>query len=130
MIKLAKKCKKFIDKWLKALRSGQYEQTIHQLCLIDETGPRYCCLGVACEILGATPQEMHDLRAGLPEELELDIPEFFLKDSLAYEFFTTYLPALNDAEKVSVMGSRYQADGEFHSFEEIADIIEKHVTYE
>jgi hypothetical protein len=33
-------------KWIAALRSGKYKQTIHTL-----KGPSgYCCLGVACEI--------------------------------------------------------------------------------
>jgi hypothetical protein len=35
-------------KWLKALRSGKYNQTKGQLK--DETG--YCCLGVLCEVKG------------------------------------------------------------------------------
>ena len=33
-------------KWVKALRSGKYKQTIGHLA--DETG--FCCLGVACEL--------------------------------------------------------------------------------
>jgi hypothetical protein len=36
------------EAWLAALESGEYTQTI--LMLADETG--YCCLGVACELLG------------------------------------------------------------------------------
>jgi hypothetical protein len=33
-------------KWVKALRSGKYEQTTHQL----KSDEGYCCLGVACEV--------------------------------------------------------------------------------
>ena len=39
--------KKEMKKWIKALRSGDYDQT--KKCLQDEKG--YCCLGVACEVL-------------------------------------------------------------------------------
>ena len=34
------------EKWLKALRSGEYKQT--KQCLKDEVG--YCCLGVLCDL--------------------------------------------------------------------------------
>ena len=35
------------EKWLQALESGKYEQTTMQLC---DAG-KYCCLGVACELV-------------------------------------------------------------------------------
>jgi hypothetical protein len=39
------------SKWVKALRSGKYEQGTHWLEKEkDEGGKTYCCLGVACEI--------------------------------------------------------------------------------
>lgn len=40
----------FKKKWLKALRSGKYAQGATAL----RDGTRYCCLGVACHIAGAT----------------------------------------------------------------------------
>jgi hypothetical protein len=36
------------EKWIAALRSGEYEQTFGKL--FDGTG--YCCLGVLCKVLG------------------------------------------------------------------------------
>lgn len=42
----AKLPKEFKVKWLKALRSGKYQQTKHTL----HDGNGYCCLGVACNI--------------------------------------------------------------------------------
>jgi hypothetical protein len=33
------------EAWLKALESGEFNQTTGQL---EEPGPKYCCLGVAC----------------------------------------------------------------------------------
>lgn len=41
------------EKWLKALRSGQYKQTIGALKRQSENGDcRYCCLGVLCDVSG------------------------------------------------------------------------------
>lgn len=42
------KGKKFIRKWVKALRSGKYIQGTGRL----RVGDSYCCLGVACDISG------------------------------------------------------------------------------
>lgn len=40
-----------IKKWVKALRSGMYLQGHQRLAYLDYEGvPRYCCLGVACEV--------------------------------------------------------------------------------
>ena len=37
------------DKWVAALRSGEFEQTQEVLVLEDDDGKKsYCCLGVAC----------------------------------------------------------------------------------
>ena len=36
------------EKWLKALESGKYEQGNGKLCKDN----KYCCLGVACDVLG------------------------------------------------------------------------------
>lgn len=35
------------DRWVNALRSGDYEQGTH--CLLSESGS-YCCLGVLCDL--------------------------------------------------------------------------------
>ena len=42
-----------VKKWVKALRSGDYQQGIEYLCNEDEISGNftYCCLGVACDIL-------------------------------------------------------------------------------
>src|SRR5688572_11537418 len=48
---------KALVKWVDALLSGEFEQTNGQLCREDhdsalpETILRYCCLGVACEVM-------------------------------------------------------------------------------
>ena len=40
--------KKFMKKWTKALRSGNYDQGTGTL--LDDG--HFCCLGVACDIVG------------------------------------------------------------------------------
>lgn len=53
--------KEIADKWIAALRSGEYTQTKGHLCLAEEYTagppsnrrtypPGYCCLGVLCEV--------------------------------------------------------------------------------
>lgn len=37
-------------KWLKALRSGEYEQTAGYLCRIGKEYDSFCCLGVLCDL--------------------------------------------------------------------------------
>lgn len=44
MKKLSKK--ELIEKWIEALRSGEYKQTVGKLVRNN----KYCCLGVLCEI--------------------------------------------------------------------------------
>ena len=42
-----------VKKWVKALRSGEYQQGYENLCKEDEISGdfEFCCLGVACDIL-------------------------------------------------------------------------------
>ena len=53
MAKIKKLPKPFKNKWLKALRSGDYEQGTDYLNYRHEGGTNaFCCLGVACDISG------------------------------------------------------------------------------
>lgn len=47
--------KSVMKKWVKALRSGKYEQGIHYL----NNGDKYCCLGVLCEVLEIKKVKTH-----------------------------------------------------------------------
>lgn len=58
--------------WVRALRSGQYEQT-KKGALIYQTDDQeygYCCLGVLCEIQGMMPSD-GDMNVSQIEELEV-----------------------------------------------------------
>jgi len=39
-----------LNKWVKALRSGNYRQSTGYLRSEDEKGYKYCCLGALCDI--------------------------------------------------------------------------------
>lgn len=49
------------DKWIAALRSGEYKQGNSRLRYDDELGSSFCCLGVLCEVMG---KEVHRSRLG------------------------------------------------------------------
>jgi len=63
-------------KWLTALKSGEYEQTINGV-LKDPYTNSYCCLGVACVALGIPARE-HDDHVFFRGETEL-APEEVVK---------------------------------------------------
>lgn len=46
--------KEFAEKWVAALRGGEYEQTQSHL----QYGGAYCCLGVACRLVGAKDEQL------------------------------------------------------------------------
>ena len=99
------------QKWVDALRSGEYGQTVHQL----RQGDKYCCLGVACEISGLAEwdRDEHGDRAYLGHGLNLppDVVEWL---------------GLNDHGGGFGNGLRslvFEND-DGASFSEIADIIE------
>ena len=52
-------------KWLAALRSGKYKQG--DSLMYNKNDNSYCCLGVLCEIEGATTKQMH--KAQLPADI-------------------------------------------------------------
>jgi hypothetical protein len=43
--------KRFKEKWIAALRSGEYKQGQRRLCYQRKGGDEFCCLGVAANIL-------------------------------------------------------------------------------
>lgn len=90
----------FKAKWIAALRSGEYRQGKHYL----REGSRFCCLGVACNLIDPGAWEYDEWR-----EEDTQIPSAVAASiGLGTERF--YLADLNDA------GS---------SFSQIADYIER-----
>jgi hypothetical protein len=99
-------------KWVEALRSGKYEQTRHTVR--DHRG--FCCLGVLCDIAGATwktdeacefyvEYDCDQSVTGTPETLDLAI-------------------GLGESGRDAVMRMN---DADEKSFAEIADYIEQNL---
>lgn len=109
--------KEFAEKWVKALRSGKYEQGEGYL---ENADGQYCCLGVACKISYPRARLLHKFfidskgqgRGYISKNLEKKMPEL-LRGTDANKF----------VEKVSQMND----DGK--SFNQIADWIEKNVEF-
>lgn len=99
MINKEKLPKKFKDKWLAALRSGEYKQGRQQLVNIKLGNSTYCCLGVACSIVGISDDVMGS--NGEPGELKgyLGKIPIVLRDR-QYGIVKT-LTAMNDTERLS-----------------------------
>ncbi|HSW91758.1 MAG TPA: hypothetical protein VLG09_03880 [Candidatus Saccharimonadales bacterium] len=102
------------EKWIKALRSGKYKQgSAH---LYDAATESYCCLGVLAEIeVGSVDA------ARRPTGEEFLAPQFLERFGLT-EDEQRHLSKLNDGSPFAFNGPIEQ-----HSFEEIANYIEKNL---
>lgn len=125
--------KKIKKRWLKALRSGKYEQYIGALHL---KGDGYCCLGVLCDILrkdfpGLEWEETDFCPEGpgTPPIYSIFgedaiLPEEILQHAgLGAENSMVSITNKNDSHPFDL--TELNDDG--RTFEEIADIIEKYL---
>lgn len=116
------------DKWLAALRSGEYRQGQNALAVHDEQGNvGYCCLGVLQHCLTGTVETTESMNsqrpASYPSEgwLRAHGITFFEFEVDPYASTRPWLGALNT--------SADQANDTGASFLEIADAIEAEVEY-
>ena len=113
--------KKLKEEWIKALRSGEYEQGKKRLRTLYRDGSeKFCCLGVLCDIgidgvwdddTCIMPAERHaydDHSIGVPSQA--DLIAMGIGDPFDGTYF--YLAEMND---------------EANSFDEIADWIEDNI---
>lgn len=105
--------KEFAEKWLEALRSGEYEQGYG--CLF--TNNRFCCLGVGCVILGADKNTMDEKEMTISSDWEIEILKI-------ENFFPKELQETKLMEDLI----RFNDDEGF-SFNEIADWIEENCEF-
>jgi hypothetical protein len=101
-------------KWIEALRSGEYQQANGELRDTSEDTPKYCCLGVLCNVMGASWGQGLPLLDGLmlqSEDEELLSPEALDMAGFNQRIEGT-LASMNDSGT---------------PFPEIADYIEKHL---
>jgi len=118
-----------IQKWVIALRSGEYSQTTGTL--EDDSG--HCCLGVACEVFIPKKLQIRDndgyLIGGMPSGLpasQAASPEWL---SQIERILETYIPGLND-DGVVIIDTEHREQHEPFTFDEIADLLEYEYIYE
>lgn len=108
-LKAVKLNQKFKRKWINALRSGKYERGTG--FLKKPNTKKYCCIGVACKIAGIPVRALKD--SGMPKELspiqQAKLPPFFRDKS---------------NERLQILANLNDTG---HSFEKIADYIEKYL---
>lgn len=115
--------REFGEKWLAALRSGEYKQTLYKLwrpttdslAIIGKRSSGYCCLGVAGIICGVPSHYLakYTQYASFASGLEIDLVPWELHTDKNKAFVTT-LMSMNDSGK---------------TFTEIADWIEDHTEF-
>lgn len=106
--------KEIAEKWVEALRSGEYQQGQHRL----RTEDKFCCLGVLCDISGLSEwEEREDSTYISYDSIEVILPDSVMK----WAGIATDNDSLHAGTKAL---SAYNDSG--YSFEQIADIIEKH----
>lgn len=107
--------KAFKNKWIKALRSGEYKQGENQLH--NQFDNTYCCLGVACRIM----HPRKELNSGVISSALSNLKGVKVPEILKGEFDSTYDDYNPLVEKLVNMN-----DGG-KSFKVIANWIEKNL---
>ena len=114
--------KRVKEMWVKALRSGEYEQTQERLC--NKNG--YCCLGVLCDLHAKETGQAWD---SYPEGYEYVGESGVLPDVVAVWAGLGDEDWMkedsNDPKVNGVCLSKRNDDG--MGFAEIADLIERHL---
>lgn len=133
-------------KWVKALRSGKYKQGVGYLCRVNSKGKKHCCLGVLTDIYQA--EQKAKKKKVIPTKVSYE----YIKDSTATsglklievvkyssgKYATEGLPLAvkrwagmeGRLGEFDVMDEGYykslsNMNDDGHSFEEIANFIEK-----
>lgn len=102
-------------KWVKALRSGEYQQGQGQL----RDGDQFCCLGVLCN-LHAQSHKAFARTQKFPDEYDREAayPSEMVRKWAGIDTYNGWIPNLDQ--------SLAAFNDEGFDFNEIADLIEKH----
>lgn len=103
--------KEFAEKWIAALRSGEYKQG--EGSLFD--GDSYCCLGVGCVVSGMRPKT---IEMGSIIQRKYRKPPKEIRGDSEENRLVAHLIDMNDGNN---------SDGTHYTFPQIADWIEQNV---
>ena len=110
------------EKWLAALRSGEYEQGDGQLCY----NGKFCCLGVLNDVLDLGYPEDYGYLTGSHPDVRIKLKEKYGVDLGWGELaLLTGEPALILPEDIQSELAHMNDCG--RTFDEIADYIERHL---
>lgn len=115
--------KELFDKWLVALRSGEYKQGFGRLCADD----RYCCLGVLCEVDGLEKEVHPMLRSSVRYYRKSDGPAYGSTSVYPGKIATRTDSSGRVTNSISSVLMEMN-DGQYKSFLEIADWLEQNCT--
>ena len=109
-------------KWLKALRSGEYDQTRGKLLRRTSSGDRFCCLGVLCNLYAqehpGTGFRKENLSFfGRTYDIPSEVADWAMLTDVPKSY--TYLPA--------ELHLSYMNDDEEKNFNQIADWIKENL---
>lgn len=112
------------DKWVKALRSGEYEQGRN---ILKDTHGRYCCLGVLQQVVDGDVERYADMsRSDFGRPLPTPSEEWCTAKGITGDasLIRAGLGWIPEGSRLSLMTLN---DHGLHKFNQIADIIEKGV---
>lgn len=109
--------KENIQKWVDALRSGEYEQGVGDL---NRNG-QFCCLDVACEVAIANGLNVERAVAPQGSVAYNDNRQFLPDEVVGWLGISSYNPVLDEDEMST---ATYYNDVVGSSFSAIADLIE------
>ncbi len=113
------------NKWLKALRSGDFKQAVGELHNLDTGG--YCCLGVLCDIAKQEGVVIERKNAHSSRYIPADGNDYFGSDALLpqavqkWAGFEVSSPSFADGDDVHFLSGMNDGGA---SFAQIADAIE------
>lgn len=116
------------EKWVAALRSGEYKQAAGALKVNTKEGPAYCCLGVLCDLYAKEFDEewTTDTSSVTGKEyiLFLDYETTLPSNVMLWAGLLHSNPSIDLAEAFGGRSNLAQYNDAGYSFEEIAEVIE------
>lgn len=113
--------KRVKKKWLKALRSGEYEQGRFRLLKRgdDQTPDKFCCLGVLCDLHARETGDGWDSVSYKAEDFHLPV------EVSAWAGLPSRDPEINGLNVTDLNDG--EANRKPKSFKQLANLIEKHL---
>ena len=111
------------EKWLAALRSGEYKQGRGKLCSLDK---EYCCLGVLTDLYAKEHNQEWEKSPDLDSAFSFDFFKMFTPEKVVrWAGLERQNPIIEGIGLSAYNDGDYELDP--HSFEEIANLIEEHL---